>query len=178
MAAQRLDQFCPSLATLLSHPGEDYLRELDRLIASGVSKGALRVLRSYRDSISNFPVVELQELYTRTFDLNPLCSPALSVHLFGVESFKRSHLMVGLLDMYRIAGFSTEGESADHMSTVIKFLPYAAADDRSEIVHYILLPGLSKIESFLASKSNPFSSLIRAAIMVVAAETGMEAAYA
>ena len=121
---------------------------------------------------------ELQELYTRTFDHNPMCSPALSVHLFGVESFKRSHLMVGLMDMYRIAEFTVTGESADHMSTVVRFLPLAENGAREEVAQFILLPGMAKIAEFLDSKSNPYSYLMKATISIVAAETGKEATYA
>jgi len=178
MTAQQFDQSCRDVAVLLCHPQSDYLETLDKIINSDLNKKAARSLRSFRDAIGSLSLFELQELYTRTFDLNPMCSPALSVHLFGVESFKRSHLMVGLLDMYRTADFPTTGESADHMSTVVRFLPFAENDARQEVAQFILLPGMAKIAEFLDSKSNPFSYLMKAAISIVAVETGKEATYA
>ncbi|MBL0061338.1 MAG: molecular chaperone TorD family protein [bacterium] len=178
MRTRSLELSCRELAILLCHPQADYLSVLNNLIDSDLSKKSTKYLRAFRDGIADLSPFELQELYTRTFDLNPMCSPALSVHLFGVESFKRSHLMVGLLDMYRIADYPVSGESADHMSTVVRFLPFAENDAREEVAQFILLPGMAKIAEFLDSKSNPFSYLMKATISVVAAETGKEATYA
>lgn len=178
MANQQFVHSCRDLAVLLSHPQSDYRSVLDRVINSDLNMKSVKPLRAFRDEISELSAFELPELYTRTFDLNPMCSPALSVHLFGVESFKRSHLMVGLLDMYRVAEYPATGESADHMSTVVRFLPYAENAAREEVAQFILLPGMAKIAEFLVSKSNPFSFLIKATISIVAAETGKEATYA
>ncbi len=178
MTARQFEQSCLDVAVLLSHPQSDYISVLNGVINSGLNKKSTKTLRAFHDAIVGLSAFELQELYTRTFDLNPMCSPALSVHLFGVESFKRSHLMVGLLDMYRIVGFPTTGESADHMSTVVRFLPCATSEEREEVAQFILLPGLAKIAEFLESKSNPFSYLIKAVVLIVAAEIGKEASYA
>ncbi len=178
MPTRSLDISCRELAILLCHPQADYLSVLNNLINSGLSKKSAKYLCTFRDAIADLSPFELQELYTRTFDLNPMCSPALSVHLFGVESFKRSHLMVGLLDMYRIADYPVSGESADHMSTVVRFLPLAENDAREEVAQFIVLPGMAKIAEFLDSKSSPFSYLMKATISIIAAETGKEITYA
>ncbi|MBK8128116.1 MAG: hypothetical protein IPK53_03970 [bacterium] len=58
--------------------------------------------------------------------------------------------------MYRVASFPVTGESADHMSTVVRFLPFAENNAREEVAQFILLPGMAKIAEFLDSKSNPF----------------------
>lgn len=178
MTSKQFDFSCEELAVLLSHPQNDYLTTLERSINTPANRSSNKSLRAFRDAISGLTVTELQELYSQTFDLNPMCSPALSVHLFGVESFKRSHLMVGLLDMYRAVEFQTTGESADHMSTVVRFIPFASREDRAEIVQYILVPGLTKMAEFLESKANPFASLIRATISIVSVETNKEVAHA
>lgn len=178
MPTRSLDISCRELAILLCHPQADYLSVLNNLINSSLNKKSAKYLCAFRDAIADLSPFELQELYTRTFDLNPMCSPALSVHLFGVESFKRSHLMVGLLDMYRIADYPVSGESADHMSTVVRFLPLAESDAREEVAQFILLPGMAKIAEFLDSKSSPFSYLMKATISIIAAETGKEVTYA
>jgi len=166
------------LAVLLSHPQVNYL-ELAQVLAETVeSKHATRHIRSFLKEVEWLTITDLQELYSKTFDLNPVTSPALSVHLFGVESFKRSHLMVGLLDMYHKTGYVSTGESADHMSTVIGFLPCATRADRKEIAKHVIIPGLMKMADFLASKNNPFSHLLRAACEIVDTEAGKQAAYA
>lgn len=178
MTAQAFEQLCTDMSVLLCHPAGDHMDVLIKVMDSGVNKQAENHLRAYKTAISDLSTLELQELYTRTFDLNPMCSPALSVHLFGVESFKRSHLMVGLLDLYSAAEFPIAGELADHMSTIVRFLPIAPNEQRSEISQYILLPGLSKIAEFLETKSSPYANLIKATTKVIEVEVGKEAAYA
>ena len=86
--------------------------------------------------------------------------------------------MVGLLDMYRSASYVSTGESADHMSTVIGFLPCASPVDRKELSTYVILPGLTKMADFLASKNNHYAHLLRAACEIVETEAGKETAYA
>lgn len=86
--------------------------------------------------------------------------------------------MVGLLDMYRIADFTVTGESADHTSTVVRFLPFAENDAREEVAQFILLPGMAKIAEFLDSKVKSIFLLDEGDYLVVAAETGKEATYA
>ncbi len=178
MKNQHLERTCRDLALILSYPESGYLSALDEMIQSNINRKARKSLQEFRHAIDGMNTHDLQDLYTRTFDLNPMCSPALSVHLFGVESFKRSHLMVGLLDMYREANFPSRGESADHMSTVIQFLPFAGKEERRDILMLILVPGLTKIADFLESKGNPFAHAIMAAIAVLNLETGKEATYA
>lgn len=158
---------CSAFANTLSYPLKncaDCAAEFGRF---KLPRKPRKALEEFGNAMSSFPLSEQQELYTRTFDLSPLCSPALSVHLFGVESFKRSHLMVGLLDMYRAADFDVQGETADHMPTVTRFLPHASSSDRQEIIQYILVPALTKMYELLSSKQNPYAHLLEAVIATV-----------
>ena len=133
MPTRSLEMSCRELAILLSHPHAGYLSGLNNVINSGVSKKSAKYVCAFRDAVADLSPFELQELYTRTFDLNPMCSPALSVHLFGVESFKRSHLMVGLLDIYRAAEYSATG-ILDHTATPTRGV-------RRRVSQHIIRPG-------------------------------------
>ncbi len=178
MSMRQFELLCDDFAALLSHPQQDHQLLLDKVLGSISNRKCLKALRMYQKEIAGLTPEDLQDLYTRTFDLTPLCSPALSVHLFGVESFKRSHLMVGLLDMYRQGNYPAAGETADHMSTVLGFLSYTSPEERSEIARFILLPALKKMTEFLESKSNLYAYLLSATSALVVAETGKEATYA
>lgn len=166
------------LSILLCHPEQNYLDVVEALSEFSTSKHGVRHLRAFMSEMSGLSLSEIQELYSKTFDLSPLCSPALSVHLFGVESFKRSHLMVGLLDMYAKASYASSGESADHMSTVIGFLPYASLSEQKEITSFIVLPGLKKMAEFLGTRNNPFAHLLFGTCEIVEAEVRREAVHA
>lgn len=172
------EAICTAFADALSYPQESYSTRLTAFDTASLPRKSRKALDDFQDSVALISLSEQQELYTRTFDLSPLCSPALSVHLFGVESFKRSHLMVGLLDMYRAAGFDVCGETADHMPTVMRFLPCTSAADRQEIIHYILVPALTKMTELLRLKQNPYASLLDAVIETVSTVETTEVAYA
>jgi nitrate reductase assembly molybdenum cofactor insertion protein NarJ len=175
---EEYEALCSAFAVALSYPqvsSADCAAALGRF---NLPRKSRKALEEFHNAMVTMSVYEQQEFYTRTFDLSPLCSPALSVHLFGVESFKRSHLMVGLLDMYRVAEFDVQGETADHMPTVTRFLPYAADLDRREIIQYILIPALTKMSELLSSKQNPYAHLLEAVISAVSVIETTEVAYA
>jgi nitrate reductase assembly molybdenum cofactor insertion protein NarJ len=172
------ENICFTLAELLSHPEVECACLVARLDASPLPRSSRKMLSAFHEATRELTLAEQEELYTRTFDLSPLISPALSVHLFGAESFKRSHLMVGLLDMYRDAGFDAQSEIADHMATVTRFLPHAPAQERKEIVQFILIPALSKMAELLNSKQNAYGHLLEAINEAVAAIETSEVAYA
>ncbi len=91
------------------------------------------------------PPGQLEEIYTRTFDLNGLCYPYVGYHLFG-ESYKRSLLLVGLKERYRAVGLDTGSELADHVAVVLRFL--GILDDAQlgrELVEEALLPALLRM---------------------------------
>lgn len=155
---------CEMMSELLRYPKSEFMLVLSQLLEIvRDQKEPFESLSRFHDDVSLMSTSELQELYTRTFDLSPVCSPALSVHLFGVESFKRSHLMVGLIDTYAQAGFEYRGEAADHMATLFGFLPFASPMEREEIVGFIVRPALGKMANLLGSKLNPYTHLLCAA---------------
>lgn len=178
IAFAQYKSICQLFSELLSYPTLEHQQAIAQLAELPLPRLSRTALHLYREATARLPLSARQEFYTRTFDLSPLCSPALSVHLFGVESFKRSHLMVGLLDMYRDAGFDVKGEAADHMPTVTRFLPHAVSSERQEIVQHILIPALSKMAELLKSKQNAYGHLLDAVIAAVGVLETTEVAYA
>jgi len=97
---------------------------------------------------------ELQEAYTRTFDLDtlarsqPTCYPYVGHYLFE-ESHKRGAFIVELRRRFRAAGFEPEGgELADHLVVLLSFL--AVCDDEelvAELLDDAILPALARISA-------------------------------
>lgn len=108
------------------------------------------------------PLVRAQELYTTTFDLNPVCCPYVGYHLFG-ESFKRGALMAKLRETYAQHGFvSNVTELPDHLSTLLRFAATCEDPDLAqEVVTELVLPGLRTMAATLASESNPYTDVLR-----------------
>ena len=98
-----------ALGVLLAYPrrerfAADLARAEGRLLEAGAAE-ASEALEAFERAAVRRTFDELEDLYTRTFDLSPVCAPFLSVHLFGQESFRRARLMTALEEAYRKAGF-------------------------------------------------------------------------
>src|SRR5512138_1986014 len=88
-------------ARLFAYPSERLaldLAELERAMVPCPTAGS--ELHRFVCHVRDLSLPDLCELYTRTFDLTPVCAPYLSVHLFGESSFKRAQLMTGLREAY------------------------------------------------------------------------------
>lgn len=106
---------------------------------------AASLLAEFAATAEAAPPGRLEEIYTRTFDLNGLCYPYVGYHLFG-ESYKRSLLLVGLKQRYGAVGLDTGSELADHLAVLLRFLDIL--DDAQlarELVQEALLPALERM---------------------------------
>lgn len=108
-------------------------------------------------------VVSAQEVYTNTFDLDPVCCPYVAFHLFG-ESFKRGALMAKLRETYAEHGFAASAtELPDHLSTMLRFA--AACEDSElaqEMLNELVLPALRTMTAGFTNESNPYREGLRA----------------
>ncbi len=103
-----------------------------------------------------------EELYTRTFDLNPLVAPYLGFHRWG-ESYARGDFMAKLNARYRQLGIPTDGELPDHLVPVFRYL--AADEAPLPELPEVLEVGLKAMHRALAKADadNPYLLLLEAA---------------
>jgi nitrate reductase assembly molybdenum cofactor insertion protein NarJ len=86
--------------------------------------------------------VALQELHTRTFDVQAITSLDIGYTLFG-EDYKRGALLANLSAEHARAGNDCGLELADHLTNVLRLLPRMAdADVREDFVRLLLVPAL------------------------------------
>lgn len=132
-------------------PVDAAARRCERLVAE-VSPEAAELLAGFCSFAESRPLGELQEAYTRAFDLDtlselePTLYPYVGHHLFD-ENHKRSAFLVELSARYREHGFSQEGELPDHLVVVLRFV--AACDDEEladELVQEALVPALARMK--------------------------------
>jgi nitrate reductase delta subunit len=119
---------------------------------------------------------ELEELFTRTFDLNPACAPFLSVHLWGDESFKRAILMTGLAETYARAGFERGSELPDHLAVVLRFAPRFAPEEWHDLATFCLPTPLVRMSAVLERLDHPYRHLVAALQEILRADFPMEKA--
>lgn len=126
-------------------------------------------LESFAAFVESESLTRVQELYTTTFDLNPVCCPYIAFHLFG-ESFKRGALMAKLREAYQEHRFSTDtAELPDHLSVVLRFVATCAdAELSKEIVSDLAVPALRTMAGAFAGESNPYGGVLRALLATLA----------
>ncbi len=104
---------------------------------------------------------ELEEVYTRTFDLSAPCCLELGWHLFG-ETYKRGEFLVRMTVAGRAHGVSPGTELPDHLSVVLRLLARLGEDeDPRGLVEEAILPALEKmIASVTGTGENPYRALL------------------
>lgn len=127
---------------------------------------AAQIFEAFQSGIEQRTLQQLEELYTRVFDMQPLCYPYVGYHLFG-ESYKRGAFMAHLNEAYRLCGFPVEKELPDHISVVLRFLALDATkrtDDFGRALLYEgLMPALDKMTVALKKHvDNPYAELVAA----------------
>jgi nitrate reductase molybdenum cofactor assembly chaperone NarJ/NarW len=166
-------------AGLLEYPTADLdrqARECYDLLSPAGSPAAVP-LQSFCRQVRETSPARLEELYTRTFDLQAVCSPYVGYQLFG-ESYKRGMFMARLNEGYRERGFSAGSELPDHVAVVLRFLALGAEDEFSRALQAEgLVPALAKMAQALRCPSdNPYAEVIDALALILGGEdkTGVD----
>jgi nitrate reductase delta subunit len=154
------------LAVLFSYPADGYgLNAADALGASdSVSVEAAAVFREFRAGIAGLSTEELQELFTRTFDLNPMCTLEIGWQLYG-EDYQRGEFLVKMRQQLREYDLAESGELPDHLSHALMLLGKLDAEDAAEFASCYLLPALDKMRAGWRQNRNAFAALLDTAFL-------------
>ena len=152
-------------ACLLDYPTADLGRQSGECFdwLSWAGSPAAAPIATFRDYVREAPQARREELYTRTFDLQAVCSPYVGYQLFG-DSYKRGIFMARLNEGYRERGFSAGIELPDHVAVVLRFLALGTEDEFSRALRDEgMVPAVAKMLQSLGSPSeNPYSEVIGA----------------
>ena len=165
-----------NLAAVLEYPGEGILERLSAclgLLREDYPEAARRLEKFENYSASVSPD-SLRELYTVTFDLNPVCTLDVGYHVFG-ESYKRGAFLAGLQRSLREHGLEAGAELPDHLTVVLKLLArIESGEDRSALVELILVPALARMKKAFEGGDNPYAEVIRAVDLVIRQDHAIE----
>lgn len=153
-----------AVGTLYEYPGETFQEQYEEAkeAAAAFSSDAADALGEFWRELSGLSMEHAQELYTRSFDLSPVCVPYVSVHLFGAESFKRSELMTGLIAAYERVGFDRGTELPDHIALLLQCAPRFDANEWIDLAALVLTPALEKMSEALTNAGSPWRHVARA----------------
>ena len=124
------------------------------------------LLESFYRVMEQRNLEQMQELYTTTFDMQPVCYPYIGYQLFG-ESYKRGVFMAQLNEAYHAFEYSAGLELPDHISIILYFLGLDTANRQSEFCQALLNEGLKPalgkmLQTFGPQSENPYFHLLSA----------------
>ncbi|MCC7406111.1 MAG: hypothetical protein IT288_17085 [Bdellovibrionales bacterium] len=99
------------------------------------------------DYLAGIPerLLDRQELYTRTFDVQAITTLDVGYVMFG-DDYKRAELLSNLTRIHLRAGTDQKGELGDHLPNILRLIPklpeLEGEELLSELVREILVPAL------------------------------------
>lgn len=100
----------------------------------------------------------LQELYTITFDLNPVATLEVGWHLWG-EQYERGRFLADLRGRQDLLGLDAGTELPDHLTVLLQMLDREFDGELARKV----LAALDKITAPLDEQGNPYRHVLHAA---------------
>jgi nitrate reductase delta subunit len=118
---------------------------------------------AFLQALQPFSQGELEELYTRTLDLNPEIAPYLGYQMWG-DSYPRGSLMAKLNRAMQEYQVDLGGELPDHLMPVLRYLDQAA-DPLPDLMQ-VFEPAVEKMIQKLKKQdpANPYLHLLRAVL--------------
>lgn len=154
-----------SLARLFDYPGEAdgaVAEQVDAISWASAYPEAALLVRQFGDAINRLAVAEREELYTRTFDIAPICIPYVTAYIYGEESFERGDLMAKLRLIYAEYGFDCGGELPDHIAVLLRFAALISHEERLELIEFCLESPITLMVERLEGSENPYSLALKA----------------
>lgn len=150
------------------YPTTGHLQAL-RNAASEVTGSARKPFRRFVDAMSQLTLAEWEELHTRTLDLSPLFAPYIGYITWG-ENYHRGEFLAALTRAQTAAGVEPDGELADHLDPVLRYLG-TATEPLPELVE-VAGEAVAKMRKALkrAEPTNPYLYLLAATRRLIDSE--------
>jgi nitrate reductase molybdenum cofactor assembly chaperone NarJ/NarW len=131
-----------AVAALFTYPRTDYAVATESAVACAGS--AAPALIKFARDIAAIPLGGLQELYTTSFDLSPVCALDLGWHLFG-EDYKRGLFLARMRRELRVHNIPETSELPDHLSRALLLLARMAPSQAEEFACAVVAPAVERM---------------------------------
>jgi nitrate reductase assembly molybdenum cofactor insertion protein NarJ len=135
------------LAKLFVYPGNNYSAEVKNVqnYLDEHYKEAAETLLSFTNFVESSTLHTLEELFTRSFEVQAVTTLDLGYLLFG-DDYKRAELLVNLNKEHNAVNNDCGNELSDHLPNVLRLLPILKDDElRIELVNLVVAPALMKM---------------------------------
>ncbi|HEY7911257.1 MAG TPA: nitrate reductase molybdenum cofactor assembly chaperone [Blastocatellia bacterium] len=151
-----------TLANLLEYPDDGWAARLDAYeqMMDEESVALAPLFLEFRKKIEGASVPALQEKYTQTFDLNPVCTLEVGYHLFG-ENYKRGLFLANLRETESPYELGQRYQLPDYLPVLLRLLNRLADQElRTALIYECLIPAVDKMVAALSESGNPYSDLM------------------
>lgn len=151
------------LARLLSYPAKEYrlaARACQRLLRESFPETPNHLER-FTAHVETASLEELEELFTRTFDLNPVCCLEVGWQLYG-EDYNRGSFMVQMRQQMRAHSVPESIELPDHLANLLPLLGRMEPEEAGPLCASSILPALEKMQTGLGGTENPYAEVLAA----------------
>ena len=164
------DNFFDALAYFLEYPGPEaqpYRESMVRLLQK-TDPEMLSRLQPFLEGLEELSITDREELYTRTFDINPTCSLEVGWQIYG-ETYDRGGFLVKMNAELRKYDIPPTLELSDHLPQMLRLFGRATPKRARDLAVGFLGPGIEKmLNAFTeASKENPYYHLLSATKLAV-----------
>jgi len=134
------------LASLLRYPDQDHLERVRGVVERlATCKPEMReLLAPLSEHVEELSINELEESYTRTFDITPDCALEVGWHLYG-ENYERGRFLVEMRARMRDVGITESSELPDHLGHVLEVVGRLEEEEARQLCRDHLLPALGKM---------------------------------
>jgi nitrate reductase delta subunit len=157
-------------AEALAYPRSDPFSAVEQLRAALARDGppeVARLVEGFAARIATLSLGEVQELYTRTFDLDPVSSLEVGWHLYG-ENYSRGEFLVKMRRELRRHGLEEASELPDHLTHVLPLLGSMAPAEAQALAAQFVLPALDKMLAGFGDRDDPYRELLYAIRCLIA----------
>lgn len=138
-----------TLSEIFQYPREDYIAKVKSVesVLKELYPETISTFDEFTSYVKNASQEELEELFSRTFDVQAITTLDIGYVLFG-DDYKRGELLVNLNREHREVGNNCGSELADNLSNVLRLLPLMKnSETRIEMIEKLIMPALEKIIS-------------------------------
>ncbi|NUQ35981.1 MAG: molecular chaperone TorD family protein [Planctomycetaceae bacterium] len=126
-----------TFASLLRYPQRGRrpcIQWVSRLLRDPVlTPAGQKELEAFRDLLLDMSDHQIEELYARTFDINPAVTLDVGFHLFGL-AYKRGEFLVKMQEALREHGIDRGPELADHLPLLLELAAVLPDEDRKVLI--------------------------------------------
>jgi nitrate reductase molybdenum cofactor assembly chaperone len=158
----QLTELYDLLGSLVAYPDEDYHEKVRHCVnlLKEEHPGNVEGILPFVSEVDKMAVTDLEEFYTRTFDINPVSALEVGWHIYG-EQYERGAFLVRMRELSRTLGVKESTELPDHLTHVLPLVGRMEQEDADMFVATYLLPGLKKMLAGFDGKNNVYDNVLK-----------------